>query len=309
MGLKLVTYNINGLPNSIDLKKLPIILKPLSWIYKLINNTTIYNISDEDKIYKTTEISNKLKDLNADIIGIQEDFNYHENLSSYLDNYTFSTHLGKIDLSKVSIFPPRINVDGLNLITKCDKINVIKESIISWTKSYGYFNHGNDKLIKKGFRYYFVSIDDIPLNVYLVHMDADFYHPENCPDVSKDIKARKSQLKQLVNYILRYNKINYPTIIMGDTNSYDKYDWDLDNINNNLMNPINNVPYYNIHQVTPNDDVDKVFYINSEFSSYKLEVDNSYYDLSFSGLSDHFPFIVEFNILNNDLQHIRSRHL
>ena len=34
--LKLITYNIDGLPEKLDLNDLPLILRPIAWVYKLI---------------------------------------------------------------------------------------------------------------------------------------------------------------------------------------------------------------------------------------------------------------------------------
>ena len=48
---------------------------------------------------------------------------------------------------------------------------------------------------------YYYSNDNINIDIYIVHMDANFYHPINRPDVSKDIAARKSQIYQLLTYI------------------------------------------------------------------------------------------------------------
>lgn len=39
--IKILTYNVDGLPESLDLNNLPWILKPIAWIYKLIKGTTI----------------------------------------------------------------------------------------------------------------------------------------------------------------------------------------------------------------------------------------------------------------------------
>ena len=40
MKIKVATYNIDGLPDKIDLKELPWTLKPVCWVYKLIKGTT-----------------------------------------------------------------------------------------------------------------------------------------------------------------------------------------------------------------------------------------------------------------------------
>ena len=38
--LKVLTYNVDELPEKLDLKELPWILKPIGWIYKLIKGTS-----------------------------------------------------------------------------------------------------------------------------------------------------------------------------------------------------------------------------------------------------------------------------
>jgi endonuclease/exonuclease/phosphatase family metal-dependent hydrolase len=127
-------------------------------------------------------------------------------------------------------------------------------------------------------------------------MDADFYNPDTCPDVSGDIKARKSQLEQLSEYIINRNAPR-PSIIMGDTNSTEKYAWDRENINNCLLNPINATGTLYIQEAVPSNyvDVDRVFYINSRNSNTSLKVKECYYDLE-QHWSDHFPLIAEFTL-------------
>lgn len=85
MNIKLVTYNIDGLPETIDLKDLPWFLKPFSWLYKLIRGTTVLHINDNiNKWANMIEISQYLGSTNADIIAVQEDFNYHNELTVHL---------------------------------------------------------------------------------------------------------------------------------------------------------------------------------------------------------------------------------
>ena len=304
--LKIITYNVDGLPERLDLKDLPWILKPISWIYKLIKKTTLINVNDNiDSSSKTKQISKYFSELNPDIIVVQEDFNYHSELMEYLPEYKSGSYLGGFDLSKIfkSIkwFPyPRFKSDGLNLMVKNGKI--LNERIIKWNKSYGYFSHANDKLTTKGFRYYDLLIDKgIRLNVYVIHMDADFYNSETCPNITKDLKARKHQFKQLVDQI----KNNYlegdlsPTIIIGDTNSYNKYEWDVQNIQENLVQEINLIPHLFINECIPDyNDCDRIFFINHSDNNFKLEVKNCYFDTDVN-LSDHKPLITTFNIVQH----------
>ena len=315
--IKLISYNIDGLPETLDLADLPWILKPIAWIYKLIKGTTIIRINDNcDTEKHINHISECLKKSDADIIGVQEDFNYHDNLiSSLKDRYSISTYQGGFDLSKIftntewlSFFPfPRFKCDGLNLLTKDDKVCVNDEDIMTWDKSYGYFNHANDLLTHKGFRFYPLTIgNSINIDVYILHMDADFYNPNTCPNVDGDIEARKNQLSQLSRYILdRYERGNKrPIIIMGDTNCSVNYQWDNDNINEYLIKPISSVLSMTIEEIIPSNrrDVDRIFVINDLMCKYHLEASECFYDESFNQeigrVSDHMPLVTTIKILN-----------
>lgn len=286
--VRLVTYNIDGLPSELDLKDLPWILRPISWVYKLFKGTTKITINDNpNRAADIVEISKYLNSLNADIITVQEDFNYHKELMSNLTDYTDSTHTGDISLdhffSKVEWDPlPRFKADGLNLI-KNNRVLIAAEDIVPWNVSNGYIGHANDKLTHKGFRYYRMYVDYRRIDLYVVHMDADFYDPVNNPDVSGDYTARREQLLQLLEYIQEKNS-NNPTIILGDTNSVDKYSWDKENID--LLRV-----YGFIETEIDNQDVDRLFYKGD------IEVVDAYYGIC--GLSDHRPLIVDLKIGEN----------
>ena len=301
--LKLVSYNIDGLPETLDLNDLPWLLKPIAWIYKLIKKTTIVVINDNvDKSRCIGDISEYLLESDADIIGIQEDFNYHDTVAGPLRGlYHEGTYMGGFDLSKIfssaewwSCFPlPRFKADGLGFFSKRGLTEIEGEDIKRWKKSYGYFTHANDKLTHKGFRHYEVKVESKTLDIYVLHMDADFYNPESCPDVSGDIKARKCQLKQLVKYIIdrKNSGVDNPAIIMGDTNS-GTYEWDVENINEYLLKPINSENGLSIEEVMPDNmvDVDRAFLVNNEASRCKLVSEGGHYNAEMDGKSDHRPF-------------------
>ena len=281
--IKLIDYNVDGLPDKLDLKDLPWFLKPIVWIYQLIKNTTIVQINDNvDILEKSKNIGKYIVD--ADIIVVQEDFNYHNELMESLNNYGCGTQRNGFNISKlfssIKWFPiPRFKSDGVNIIYNKNRVKVNKEDIVRWKKSHGYIGHANDKLACKGFRYYNVTIDnESDLDIYIVHMDADFYQPGS--DVSKDVEARTVQLKQLTKYILKKG-INNPTIIVGDTNCTTKYSWDIQNIKNNLLNVIPG-----IREVVPTNfsDVDRIFYVGD------LQFDECYYDVMMNE-SDHKPLV------------------
>lgn len=313
MEIKVITYNIDGLPEQLDLKDLPWIFKPIVYIYNKVKGTTVIKINDN---YNTginmMGISNYLSTTGADAVSVQEDFNYHSNLMQCLSGYTSSTFTGMISLSDVfhSIkwFPyPRFKADGLNLITKKSRVEIINEKIVKWKKSYGYFSHANDKLTSKGFRAYTLSIEGIDIDVYILHMDADFYNPDTCPDIEGDIEARKSQLQQLSDYIINRNS-NRPAIIMGDTNSTEKYEWDRINISNYLLDPINKTESLSIMEAVPSNyvDVDRVFYVNNSNSKYELKVEECYFDLE-QNWSDHYPLVVRFTVEQKSFSYVDSK--
>lgn len=295
MEIKAATYNIDGLPDKLDLKDLPWILKPICWVYKLIKGTTEVQINDgTNRKECMTALSKQLDNINADIVALEEDFNYHtEVMSSLSDTYNDSTYTGNIDtkglFSKTewwSCFPfPRFKADGLNLLTKKDKITVKSEDIVNWKHSYGYFSHANDKLTHKGFRFNTVSINGVDIDVYTAHFDADFYDPVTCPDISGDLEAREQQFYQLGTYILnRYNNgFRNPIIIMGDFNTTDRQ---------TLQPYIGDLALSEV--ICSEVNIDRIMYINPEESTHILIPSESHYGEG--GLSDHRPYIASFKI-------------
>ena len=305
--MKVVTYNIDGLPEKLDLLDLPWIFRPLVWIYRLIKGTTEITINDnQGKLGCIRKIGEYLCSSNSDIIGLQEDFNYHNELIKPLSFiYKFGTYSGGFSLSDLfsriewfSHFPlPRFKCDGLNIAVK-NRIRILEEDIIKWEKSYGYIGHSNDLLTQKGFRYYSLLIDDeVEVDIYILHLDADYYNPETCPDVSKDIEARELQLQQLVSYIMNRG-VNNPIIIMGDMNSSSEYSWDNENIKENLLDPVNSVKGLTIKQAFPDDhtisDVDRIYYINNSRLRNQIRPIECLYDTELKNLSDHIPLMARF---------------
>ena len=283
MEIKIATYNVDGLPEQLDLCQLPWPLKPISWLYKAFHGTTCVTINDnKEKAVKTKEISRRLSELNADIIAVQEDFNYHAELMEHLP-YKHGWHSGGISFDNIRWWPyPKFKADGLNVLATS---YVFDELIMPWEKSHGYFTHANDKLTAKGFRCYTIVIAKrIPIRIAIVHMDADFYSPDKHPDVGKDVAARKSQFEQLARWINLTP--NYePTIIMGDFNSYPKYEWDKENIDYFLSL----VPDLQLAVPENREDCDHIFVRG-------LKVKRCYFEMSFGNLSDHKPLIAELEL-------------
>lgn len=312
MKLRLITYNIDGLPNTLDLNELHWIFKPFVWLYKLIKKTTIITINDNpDRQNDLIAIGKYLKEKDADIIGVQEDFNYHEEVMDSLnESYESGTPSRKFGLSHIfrdvecwSYFPlPRFKSDGVNIITKKANFEIINENIVPWDNSYGYISHANDLLTKKGFRHYTLKIKDTfyLIDVYVLHMDADYHDPQlsEPSDVFKDVEAREKQLDQLVRYIKNNKTCTHPIIIMGDMNSTPKYEWDRMNILHHLINLIMKEEGLYIEEAEPEGfvDVDRIFIINNDKANYKIFCTDAKYDTN-CGLSDHKPFIADMEII------------
>lgn len=289
--LRIVSYNIDGLPEKLNLADLPWYLTPIAWVYKVIKGTTEIRINDgSDRAEKIEEISEYLNSLNPDIIAVQEDFNFHKELMSSLTDYYDETHTGDISLknlmSKTTWRPlPRFKADGLGLIWKRGRgFFPATEDIVCWNKSNGYTNHANDKLTHKGFRLYKLMMGRCWILLYVLHMDADFYHPEKCPDISKDVEARRSQILQLLEHIAK-NRYYAPVIIVGDTNSTDSYPWDEKNIQLLLS--------AGFTEVKPAENsVDRLFYMDGAYD----KIYSAKAELGIKGLSDHRPLIVDLEL-------------
>ena len=151
MKIKLVTYNIDGLTESLDLRQLPWPLRPLAWAYRMVKGTYMVRVNDNDGVGgKIAEMGRRLADLKPDIIAVQEDFNYHDVLTADLQGYDCGTHTGGIAFDKVRWWPyPRCKADGLDLFVRNDMVMMDDERIVPWEKSHGYFGHANDRLTQK----------------------------------------------------------------------------------------------------------------------------------------------------------------
>ena len=298
--IKIISYNVDGLPAQLDLAQLPWVLRPFTWLYKMVKGTTLVTVNDNDNLeWKADAIGRWLAEQEADIVAVQEDFAYHDlMIGPMADGYRFGTYTGGFELSRLfavtewmTRFPlPRFLADGLNIFTRKKSVEVHHETIVRWRKSYGYISHANDLLVHKGFRHYLLTVGDCSIDLYVVHMDADFYNRNS--DVSGDVEARRAQFRQLADYIRERltSRSERPVIIVGDTNSMAGNEWD--NSADVLIERIGSVAA--VHEALPVNytDVDRLFYINNPASEYVLSVLSCRYDKSVRW-SDHYPLIVE----------------
>jgi endonuclease/exonuclease/phosphatase family metal-dependent hydrolase len=128
--------------------------------------------------------------------------------------------------------------------------------------------------------------------VYALHADAS----ADLEDV-RDSDTRRKQFTQLVDYIRDDNYtiyVNIPIIILGDTNCT-QLDIDKTTINDYLISPLESMGY-NVEEALPNEDIDRIFVANPINSNRKVIINGCEHGVN--GLSDHRPFIMDFDIIS-----------
>jgi exonuclease III len=161
-----------------------------------------YNVSGLDKTISggnpdvnTVLISPLLNDF--DIVCVQEDFNYHDDLISATVHPYLSSHSGVMAIG-----------DGLNTISKVPFYGFYREE---WNDCNGIFTNGSDCLTPKGFTFarHFIT-DEVVVDVYNLHADSG--------TSSGDYEARNSNFNQMVDAIT-YHSYDNAVIVVGDMNS------------------------------------------------------------------------------------------
>ena len=280
-----VALNVDGLPNSI----LGIEINP-----------------DGKEADGATELCGILANSGWDIVGLSEDFNFHDYLVAEpaKNYYNFGTHSGSVGITSIA----RSSCDGLGFA--CNKrFSFSGGDRTAWKGFNGTTDQGADGLITKGFRVYTVTLaTGVAVDVYVLHMEAE--------DGAKDIAERKNQLGELRDHILNTNKNKRPIIILGDTNC--RYTRDelktefIDKINADARFTIKDAwvelmwggtyPTYGTGSIMTDaygmqkgEIVDKVFYINTTESNLTLKA-NSYLHDDRVNVSDHKPVVVNFTL-------------
>ena len=304
------SYNVDGLPNiEVNLLITKIQLNP-----------------DGPLEDGTNSISQKLAADAWDIIAFQEDFNFHDNLiSSMKDIYTFGKHRGTVGLAQIT---STADTDGLGFATLNSTSSFANQTFVEFTDKYGGLTSGANDCIKKGFRYYTVTLKGgAEIDVYVTHM--------NSGSDSGHISARQSQFKQLAEYIVAHDN-GRPVLILGDFNArytrddFGTYFWanlgdkvnyfsdawvelvDKYDINGNLLYAAGEYPEYgtyslvvtekyssdntvnDIHCTTQGGEVvDKILYINNPNSDVAIFANSFERDMDYTE-ADHTPVVSEF---------------
>ena len=171
---KIVNYNVDGLPVPAFMSK-----------------------SGRDPLACTRRIAKELNALDADLIAVQEDFNFHLTLRMGLDTQYATIHNGGIPFG-----------DGLSMFSKTPLYNVAR---VPWETAFGIFTDGSDELTPKGFVVASVEIaDGVYVDVYDLHADAYGRTP--------NAEARVAEYKQLLSYIDTCSA-GHAVLVTGDTNT------------------------------------------------------------------------------------------
>lgn len=147
---------------------------------------------------KATALGKLLNNVEADIIGVQEDFNFHANLAAEMTNFPFKTFTsGPIPLG-----------DGLNIFSKMPVYNIERNT---WEKRSGVFKGATDELTPKGFLYSVVEIaEGVYIDFYVLHADAG--------GDDGSVAARRDNYRQLVEHI-NGRTHDRALIVLGDFNA------------------------------------------------------------------------------------------
>lgn len=293
---KVATYNVDGLPQ--QLLNLPI-------------------NAEGPGVEGTLQIGERLEASGWDIIGLNEDFNYHDQLTSTMTSYNFQTFKGRVTASLgiiVGILAKtyRCEADGLELATR-NGITVENERIMAWKPEavHGYLDNANDSLTKKGFRYFTVTLpDNHVIDVIILHADAS-----STWDAIDDLLAREAAMEQLYDFIVGEIKTQNPLIIMGDFNCHSTRD----RLQELFIDRVNTLPgcYMEDVRVTLDyaEEIDKILYLNREEASFTLtptytEIVRNYKwnnDADERQLSDHYPVTATFDIIDKTPTDISNR--
>ena len=173
----------------------------------------------------SVRIGHYLQKRGYDMVFMQEDFNYHEELTVPLeDDYQMDSWTGDVgvdghQIDFLHLQNHRFECDGLMGGWK-NGITLTSASRTSWTANFGKFSHALDEMVTKGFRRYELTLKGgQQIVVYNMHMDAGDTADEREGKDSLDRDARLKQWNQLRDDILSRLDTR-PIIIVGDLNSY-----------------------------------------------------------------------------------------
>ncbi len=276
----------------------------------------------------SVRIGRYLQKRGYDLVFMQEDFNYHEELTVPLeDDYQMDSWTGDVgvdgrQIDFLHLQNHRFECDGLMGAWK-NGITQTSTSCTSWTANFGKFSHALDEMVTKGFRRHELTLTDgQQIVVYNMHMDAGDTADEREGKDSLDRDARLKQWNQLRNDILT-RLDSRPVVVVGDLNSY----YCRDRIKSNFIDEIEATGRAKVYDAwvelqnggrypDPVDGIvccetdgnilesgevlDKVLYVNptggTEIHAISYQLDTTGYQHDGKMLGDHYPVSVTFQI-------------
>lgn len=154
--------------------------------------------ADDGKKIPITQkvIGQELNSIGADVVCVQEDFQFHSILAEQMTDYPYQTYTsGGVPVG-----------DGLNIFSKYPIYNIDR---VAWEEFNGILDAANDGLTPKGFLKVTVDFDGLLVDVYDIHADANGSY--------EDCMAKKAQFTQLSAYIDEHSA-GRPVAITGDYN-------------------------------------------------------------------------------------------
>lgn len=269
----------------------------------------------------TKEISSKISSDTWDFVSFSEDFAFHDELTSNMGGFTFGTYRGDLENYFSALTGKVYDTDGLGFATRNSTCSFANETIVQYTSSAGGVTQGANTCIKKGFRYYLVTLQDgIQVDVLITHM--------NTYGEGDRYNAQHAQLQQVAEYIVdNLKKNNRPIIFMGDTNlrytrhDFETYFWSiLRNANLTYADPWVTYQWAGVYPTYPSNSlmvsdatgtsssdiicettqkgevVDKIIYINNPDAVVQINANNYLRDYDgYNGFGDHMPIVSQFS--------------
>lgn len=236
---------------------------------------------------------------NFDVVSVQEDFAYHNQLISQVTHPHQTPHSGNVPFG-----------DGMNFLSR---FPLWETTRYKWNESSGLLDNGSDQLTPKGILY--SSMELAPgyfVDIYNLHTDAG--------SDEASYNARRSNMLQLAT-LINQRSIGKAVIVLGDTNS--RYTRVQDNFETAVLEACGLVdPWIEIMRggVVPadgdalidhnnlnsasNEVVDKIWYrsgrnVELDAISYAL-LDTMFTDSNGNQLSDHYPITATFSYTINE---------
>lgn len=254
-------------------------------------------ISSSDPAANTALISPILN--NFDLVSVQEDFAYHDELVAQVNHSYLTEHSGNVPFG-----------DGMNFLSR---FPLYETSRYTWVDRHGLISDGADQLTPKGILYSSMELEPgYFVDIYNLHTDAG--------SDEESYAARRSNMIQLAT-LINQRSVGKAVIVLGDTNS--RYTREQDNFETAVLEACGLTdPWIDLmrggdvpvdgdalmdsdnRNSASNEVVDKIWYrsgrnVELEAISYAL-LDSMFTKSDGSQLSDHYPITTTFSYTLNE---------